>query len=171
MLAPIMPHLAEEAFHYSHLSKKHKDGLFRSDLKLLADSKWSNNDIDRLFEVVNQIRQEFNEKVGSDNAALYRAEIKCDRNCLELFNKVEKNTDWLVELFGCSDLKIGFEQTEFSTIKLVNDDVESGFKYSLNVSRIDQTRRFSCVRCRRHVNEKDDELCKRCNEVMNSTYG
>lgn len=164
MLAPIMPHLAEEAFYNSHLREKYPNGLFRSNLKVYSDAKWSNTHLEKVFQLVNRIREDFNEKVGSGNVALFEAELKLDSKGAELVNSVHIDPSWwLTEIFGCSNVEFG---------GLLGDDEsecrisECGIKYRIKVSQINREKKFSCVRCRRYVSCEKDGLCERCKEVL-----
>lgn len=169
-----MPHLAEEAFHYSYLKKHHSSGLFRSELKLEVDKKWSNEDIKRLYDVVSHIREEVNEKIGSNNPALYELELTCEKKDVEMFENANLgDSGWLDEIFGCASVKLKSNMAE----QLNNDDDDEfrrrrrtacGVMYQLAISQIDTTRQFACARCRRYVcRGEEKEMCERCRAAIN----
>lgn len=171
-----MPHLAEEAFHFSYLNKTHSGGLFRSELKLDADPRWTDENVRRVFDVVCQIREDFNEKIGSNNVALYELELACNKKGLDLLRQDaattnNSNSDWLVEIFGCANVRL------VDLDKKQNDESQSenfkstqcGVIYHLNVSNIDRNTRFACMRCRRYVcHEEKSNVCERCRSVINT---
>lgn len=172
MLAPIMPHLSEEAFHYSYLKKQHPNGLFRSELKLEVEKKWLNEDIKKLFEVVSHIREEVNEKIGSNNPALYELELECEKKDVEMFENANfGDSAWLNEIFGCANVKLSKKMSSENEFR---SRTPSGVMYQLGLSKIDTTRQFACVRCRRYVcrgeeekSKSEEEICERCRGVIN----
>lgn len=162
-----MPHLAEEAFHYSHLNKLNPSGLFRSNLNLTCDPIWSNSKVEGLFEIVNQMRDKLNENIGSENPALHFVELECDKDGFELMmGNTGSDFSWLVEIFGCA--KINVKLSEEICLLSATDKNCKNIKYNMKVSKIDQTKIFSCNRCRRFASEKKDEFCERCKSVMSS---
>ena len=160
MLAPVMPHLTEEAFHYSILKNSQNElTLFRSKLSYNINSEWENIEIDRLFAILNQIRDDFFVMVPS-NSSKNEILIKCD---LELYEFIQKfNTEsWLEELFGCA--KIQFVNDCNQSMKKIKIN-EFEYNYQLETKKSDDM--FSCIRCRRYNSQAENQLCSRCTRVL-----
>ncbi len=162
MLAPIMPHLTEEAYRNSVLFDQ-KTGLksfFQSKLsfKNLSNPKWMNLNVNTMFEMLNIIKNEVNSVIKSNNSALFDVDIKLDNKKSALFGEEFSKKDWLVDFFSCSSVKIEF--TDLENVKCNSDS----FKYQINVS--EAVGKFSCPRCRRYINDKQDCLCERCSNVI-----
>lgn len=165
LLAPIMPHLSEEAFHHSFLNKKYPTGLFRSGLRAYTQPEWLNEDIEKSFRIINKVREDFNTQVGSGNVALYKAELTFDQSGMKLIKSFDTEIDWLVEIFACSSVHL--RQAENNNLQTDQKEAE-GIKYSVRASLIDQNSVFACARCRRHILGEKSDFCQRCKDVINS---
>lgn len=153
MIAPVMPHLAEEAFYHSILKKESQNddySLFRSYFNYDRNPEWKNDQIDALFVKINQMRDHFNEIIQSEKASLFEVNLECNKF---MFDKLKDSNAWLIECFGCS----------FLNLKL-NAEMKSDFK--LTVNKLDESRVFMCQRCRRHTSFRENEFCTRCQNVI-----
>ncbi len=166
MIAPVMPHLAEEAFLNSILKQNKPDAsLFRSELGLSIESAWQNKQIESLFGVVNSLRDRFYEKIQTNNAATFDVTIKCDQKLFGLLNEYTKQTGsnaWLVECFGSASLKL--ELTESKELTELYFNGEKLF-YEVNVEKCRD--KHACPRCRRFTSHNESHLCTRCSLIVN----
>ncbi len=161
MLGPIMPHLAEEAFHYSIL-KKHQDScLFRSDFSFSSEDhvSWKNKNIEDLFELIFCLRDKFFELLKSENAALYDISLECDEKTFEALKSVTN----LAECFSCASLEI--KRNPLLTNKYEELISLNGQSYSCSLL-IAKTKNYMCNRCRKFNSTKEAELCSRCSSVV-----
>lgn len=175
MIGPIMPHLAEEAFHYSILRKLNPNNisdysLFRSEFSYNSDKKWSNKKIEVLFEIVEKLRVKFYEKIQSDNSAMYEIELVCNHDLYNLLNDINKSTGsacWLSECFACAniELKLSDSCQTLSDNLTANIDT-ANYLFSLNAQKL--TDKHACNRCRKLNCDSINSLCNRCNRVLNS---
>jgi isoleucyl-tRNA synthetase len=143
LLAPVMPHLAEEAWHYSALNHGNTT-LFRSNLDLAL--KWKNLTIEKQFEEsMLKLRDEFNLNIKSTNSQIYHVEIEWSSEAGSSFSKED-----IVECLQCASLEV----------KNVPTAIIPG------ITSVRVTNKFVCPRCRRQLSEKDSALCQRCETVM-----
>jgi isoleucyl-tRNA synthetase len=163
-IAPILPHLAEEAFLNSPMIKeKSTSSLFRSELSMHGDSRWKNESIDGLFDVVNFLRDRFNERIKTDNAATFDLTIQCDESLFKLLT-AESSSSWLGDCFGCASLKC---EVLANTVSLTEFD-STGIKFLYRIE-VDKCKdKFSCPRCRRFIADEEHGLCVRCAGLVNS---
>ena len=162
MLGPIMPHLAEEAFHYSIL-KKHKDSsLFRSDFGFSNQDHvaWKNRDIEQIFELIISLREKFFELLKTENSALYELCLECDEKTFDLL----KNVSNLSECFGCANLEIK-KMPLNTTIESIS--LKNGQTYSCSLVTT-KTKNFICQRCRKFNSTIEGQLCCRCSNILKS---
>ncbi len=171
MLAPIMPHLAEEAFLGSSILKQNNPdaSLFRSELVMTAESSWKNKSIESLFSLVNPLRDRFFEVIQTGNAATFNIQLKCDQGLYDLLGEYTKQAGsnaWLVECFGCANLKVELATKDgrrgLSEISL-NDG--RTFFYQVNVEKCQD--KLACPRCRRFTSDQENHLCLRCSTIVN----
>lgn len=160
MIGPVMPHLAEEAFHYSILNKNVlESSLFRSDFDFKCDQDWQNEQIEQLFEKIEFLRGRFFEKIQSDNSAMYEIILDCDFSSFKKLDEIKKKIgsyNWLTECFGCADVNVNLEKN--------GNKENSNISINLNVKKVNK---FSCVRCRKFNCNQDGTLCTRCKQVLN----
>ena len=172
MIAPILPHLAEEAFYFSILQKKPNKmndySLFRSDFKLETNPVWYNKSIEELFLVVDQFRTCFFDQIQSEKMTIFEVNIKCNQQLYDLLETYSKTSnDWLLECLGCSKLNIAKinEETNCQDLKIVKlNEIDYGFE--LRVKKL--TDQFFCSRCRRYTSHRENEICFRCVNVLKS---
>ena len=168
MLAPVLPHLAEEAFYNSILGKECSESgveisLFRSEFSLSVDNKWTNKTLESVFELVDAMCDKFNKELQANNPALYNVVLNCDQNAFSLFEEYRKQTgsnSWLVECFGCAEINLNANDSNSSQVKI--DEIN--YSFSLELSKVSE--RYTCPRCRRFSSKKESELCTRCNEIV-----
>jgi len=170
ILAPIMPHLCEEAFHHSvlnRISNRPEDySLFRSNLNFSTDSKWDNKEINEISQVLTKLRGAFFETIQSEKIGLFQVNIKCCNNLFKLLKIADSS---LEEIFGCSTLTY----SECDILNLVNEQNMKKFEIGKNTYffRLDTQKKvgvFSCPRCRRFTSTHDEKLCSRCDNIINS---
>lgn len=170
MLGPIMPHLSEEAFHYSILKKMNATddySLFRSDLNFQPDSKWANKPISNFFTILNQLRGVFFEIVQSDKMSIFQIKIKCSQDLYDLL-KPHTESAWLTECFGCA--KLSLELTRGVKHMEHNRNFEiDGVEYSFILEAEKSTESFACMRCRRFTSANENEICNRCSNVIKAS--
>lgn len=164
ILAPILPHLCEEAFRNSILFTKfypNCSSLFQTNLKFNVNSsqKWTNYKIDRLFQVLDPLKVQFNSIVQSNNAALYEICIKSDENLIKQL-KINNTNNWLIDYFGC--LNVSFQVIDSNASLQTNNEFDGVVLLEVNKS----TDKYACVRCRRYINDKNECLCERCTKVV-----
>ena len=162
MLGPIMPHLVEEAFHYSILKKNQDSGFFRSDLGFSNKDHtlWKNKDIEQLFELIFSLREKFFESLLSENPALYDVSLECDEKTFDLL----KNVVNLIECFGCANLEIKNMPSEKpKDIEIIS--LKNGQTYSCSLVNT-KTKNFVCARCRKFNSLIDGQLCNRCSNII-----
>lgn len=158
LLAPIMPHLAEEAFRNSILSSA-GSCLFRSSFNLhtvKTPTEWTNESMDNLFEnLVFKIKQNFYEQIKSSNSSLYVVDLTCNESAYKQLNEHTKDPGhkWLVECLQSSKLNL----------KLSNDH-KSSDEFLLSVKNSEN---FNCLRCRKCVNSRENDYCERCKKILN----
>ena len=160
MIGPIMPHLAEESFHYSILGKQTDSSLFRSDFGCLSTENWANKEIDQLFELVFCLRDRFFEQIKTDNAALYDISLECDENAFKLLTRFGKNLD---ECFGCASICV----KKSSSVGLQHCALKDGLNYSCLLTNT-KTKKSMCARCRRYNSASEISLCDRCDKIVNA---
>lgn len=160
MIGPVMPHLAEEAFHYSILGKDaHNSSLFRSNLDFKCEKVWNNDQIQEIFETIEILRNQFFEKIQSDNSALYEIVLDCDHSSYMRLNEIKKKTgsyNWLTECFGSADVNVNLK-------KNVTNDF-SDLLINLNVEKVNK---LACARCRKYNCDKNRNICTRCQQALN----
>lgn len=169
ILGPIMPHLSEEAFHYSILKRMGKSddySLFRSEMSFLPHPKWDNKEINELFLILTKIRGAFFEIVQSEKMSIYTVNIEC---CKGLHKLLETNSNmsdsWLIEAFGCSSLS--YKQFDSSDNSLDKKTIDiDGIEYSFRLTASKNEAAFICNRCRRYASGQEDTICPRCSEVI-----
>ncbi len=173
MLGPILPHLSEEAFFYSILSKNNNSNtdysLFRSELNFDLNKKWSDRSVDELFEIIQRIRENYFELVQSDNAATYDINLKCNK---ELFGLLESNgndSSWLIECFGCSEFHLTRQDSLTSNSFKLSNNSTAEYAFMLSVEKIADKKRV-CTRCKKYVLLSDGEkhVCDRCLNIISS---
>lgn len=169
MIGPVMPHLAEEAFHYSILNKANNNdsSLFRSDFDFKSNPEWENKEIDELFDFIEVLRNKFYEQVQSDNSAIYEIKLECDKNSFNLLSKYTNEIstlNWLNECFGSANINIlqtdSFNEKNVTTFK--NNSMNCSFV--LNDKKI--FNKHACARCRKFNCNEDGSLCERCQKVL-----
>jgi isoleucyl-tRNA synthetase len=175
MIGPIMPHLAEEAFHYSILNNsKNGKSLFRSQLTYEnCNKEWSNPDIENLFKVLNVLREKYHELIMSQNSAMFDVNINCNDNLYNLLKshlkaKSSNDYDWLTECFSCAELRINLQPTKMDLCN-VNLNIDA-INYSGHLE-ITKTNKQICNRCRKYNcqnDTKNKQLCNRCYELANT---
>lgn len=166
MIGPIMPHLAEEAFHYSILKNLSTQNdphysLFRSEFNFQVDKNWSNKSIENLFEIVQVLRDKFYEKIQSDNSALYSVDLECSKELFDLLNQYNEqtgSTNWLSECFGCGNLNLTQRKNSLT------EKFDSHYSFSLSAEKLEN--KHACNRCRKYVCDSENSLCYRCNKVL-----
>ncbi|CAF0914431.1 unnamed protein product [Brachionus calyciflorus] len=170
MIGPVMPHLAEEAFHYSILKKLNPDvnsSLFRSNFEYKCNLEWENKKIEDLFDLVEVMRNKFYEQVQSDNSAIYEIDLECDRNLydlLEVYNKETGSLNWLNECFGCANINLKLKDSSYDK-NVINHDIKSfNVSFALNAKKLDN--KHSCARCRKFNCDQNGQLCERCKKVI-----
>ncbi|RNA15665.1 isoleucine--tRNA mitochondrial [Brachionus plicatilis] len=160
MIGPVMPHLAEEAFHYSVLSCNDKESsLFRSDFGFKCDQVWQNDQIQELFDLIEFLRSLFHEQIQSDNPAMYEIFLDCDPSSFKRLENIKKKIgsyNWLTECFGSSDVNVNLEKNAS------NEKADS----SINL-KVKKVNKFACSRCRRFICDQNGEICARCQQVLN----
>ena len=166
MLAPILPHLTEEAYRNSPFYdvKPNKASIFQSNLsfKNIINQNWENKRIETMFQVMNHVKTSINSIIKSNNSALYSASITMDNDLMSVVGVDLKKKSWLADYFGCSVVNLEFADiTDSETVVTINS---KDYKYKFNATQVSNM--FSCLRCRRFINEKDNCLCDRCAKVM-----
>lgn len=160
MIGPVMPHLAEEAFHYSILARNiHKCSLFRSELDFKCEQVWKNYQIGEIFELIEILRNQFFEKIQSDNSALYEVILECDPLSYTKLDEIKKKTgsyNWLTECFGSADVNVNLK-------KNVTNEI-SDLLINLNVEKVNK---LACARCRKYNCDKYRNICSRCQQALN----
>ncbi len=161
MLAPVLPHLTEEAFRNSNFydKKPNATSLFQSNLsfKDILNQSWYNKDIENLFQVMNHVKASVNSIIKSNNSALYDVSIQMDNSLKSLVGYELTKKRWLADFFGCSKINLEFIDLSAGTIVSINS---KDYKYNFNATQ--SSNAFSCARCRRYINDKDNCLCDRC---------
>ena len=164
MIGPIMPHLAEEAFHYSVLKQNQNDSsLFRSDYSYTVPQEWNNQAINQKFELIFSVRDKFFEQLKTENAALYDITLECDKNAYDLLAQSDRFSDY----FGCASVKIKLVNDATSNTDFVQYVLKDGKMYSCLLTKI-KTENLSCNRCRKYTSIKENVLCERCSKIMNA---
>ena len=172
IMAPVMPHLAEEAYINSILKQSTEESLpslFQNKtFNFSNNEQWNNEEVANLFKIINHMKDSFDSLLPSENTAKYEIEIKCDLKN-KIFDQLGQNySSWLTECFGCSTVNLiqintnELSETGIKTITLETN--ENTFSYLINVKN--QSNKHTCARCRRYINEKSDCLCKRCEQVL-----
>ena len=185
LMAPIMPHLAEEAFQYSALKQAHSTGnddddddtLFRSSLGLddTSNDEWRtrrDKNVDTQFAVVNKLRQRFHELVQSDNHATYAIQLECDDALYSLLTGAsemanDRDNEWMLECFACSSLHLVRRQSEADGEKLERlaiDQLGDVGSFRLRATRVTDKR--ACDRCRRYNCNLNEHVCERCDKIV-----
>jgi isoleucyl-tRNA synthetase len=196
LIAPIMPHLAEEAYYYSAAAKhassvNHSESksLFRSNNETLAagfksNKEWNNQIVENLFQIVFRIRESFFEQIQSENAATYNLSVECSAPDLyELLDSQRRKLieaklyldewDWLAECIGCSNVDVKYlakNATSISaaTFSPISSSLLSALdKITVKANKISE-KKFMCKRCRRYkCSSASEELCPRCFNLIN----
>ena len=110
---------------------------------------------------MNHVKTSVNSNIKSNNSALYDVSIKMENNLKSLVgHELDKNI-WLADFFGCS--KVNLEFVDLSDGTIVSIDSKD-YKYTFNATQLSNV--FSCSRCRRYINDKDNCLCDRCLKTM-----
>ena len=167
MLGPVMPHLMEEAYTNSILfnNKAELPSLFQSKLsfKSIYNPQWQNENVNNLFTALAVIKNTVNSIIKSKNLALYEVIITLDKNFNELFGFDFNKQNWLPDYFGCSNVKLEFTDLIPSKCVIINS---KEYKYDVNL--VELADKYSCLRCRRFINDTKDCLCDRCSIVIES---
>jgi isoleucyl-tRNA synthetase len=182
IIAPIMPHLAEEAFHYSILSKNRNKNemscLFKSEFNLQKnDFNFKNKNIEELFEIIEQMRKNYFETVINnqlENPAKFEIVIKCDNKLYDILKTIDNTIKdsyslWLTEFFGgCSSVTLDNCSTadlNNENKKVINLNDSAQYEFELITNKV--TDKYPCERCRRFDSSKINDLCSRCNQILN----
>jgi isoleucyl-tRNA synthetase len=161
MLAPILPHLTEEAYYHSILKinkNNDQDTLFRSNLNMNINQEWNDKSIDSLFEIVEKIRNKYYNLIQSENSAIYDIKLECNQELYNLLKKYDAN-EWLIECFGCSNLHINQNNN--------NNNLNEINSFQLTVDKIND-KKHVCIRCRKYNSNEQNTLCDRCNKVISN---
>jgi isoleucyl-tRNA synthetase len=172
MIGPVMPHLAEEAFHYSILNNsKYGKSLFRSQLTYESiKNEWSNQEIENLFQVINVLREKYHELVMSQNSAMFHVNINCNESLYNLLKAHLKTNssngyDWLTECFSCAELSINLQQTSRDLCNINLNIDTTNYSGHLEITK---SNKLICNRCRKYncqTETKGHQLCNRCYEL------
>ncbi len=168
MLAPIMPHLSEEAFSYSilnRISNRPDDySLFRSNLNFSSDSKWDNSEINKISTILTKLRGVFYEEIQSEKIGLFEVNIEC---CTNLYNLLKTADSSLEEIFGCSTIEYNkCDMNSFSREENMKT-IEIGEQiYFFRLEAKKNLGLSSCLRCRRFVSSQQNQLCSRCYDII-----
>jgi isoleucyl-tRNA synthetase len=180
LIAPIMPHLAEEAYQYSNISGKSNEAeprsLFRRNVDELAaqlecNNEWNSEIVDNLFRIVFRIRESFFEQIQSDNAITYDLSVECGAHdiyelidsqrrklALETTNRSDE-WDWLAECVGCSSVDVTYIAANASSGGVGDVPAAVLSSSSSLLSVLDKIKvrankisekKFMCKRCRRY---------------------
>ena len=163
MLGPIMPHVCEEAFHYSILkqaSPSNDYSLFRSELNFDRDPKWMNNSIKSLFTIIASMRSVFFEIIQSEKMSVFEVRIECSPELYQLLNSMKPS---LIDIFGCSNVTYTLMNDSLADSKQVE---VNGCIYAFKVTANKTKTSFACNRCRRYTSSKDNQICDRCMQVI-----
>ncbi|CAH1156158.1 unnamed protein product [Phaedon cochleariae] len=148
-VAPMVPHLAEEI--YQHFPSRERKTFFTSSHPR-PESFWEDEDVEKKMGVILDCKKVINKQLGASTSD---AEVrlvfpkKVFEN-IENSMKIDELEKELVDIF------------QVARVSIVADDLQ---EYKLEISK---SANFSCPRCRRVHSEKEDELCKRCSDVVNS---
>ncbi|XP_066141909.1 isoleucine--tRNA ligase, mitochondrial isoform X1 [Euwallacea fornicatus] len=150
----ILPHLIEECF--AHLPQNvDKKTFFRSEL-LKPQANWLNLEVARAMKVLLEIRREVNKmcELGSSLSSDVVVELSEDYyRYLEPFlnSQFEKDVEDMLQV---------------ASVVLKTSSVPDNV-LRISVSKSDK---FNCPRCRLVKSVKAEELCFRCNRVVNEFY-
>lgn len=140
-LAPILPHLVEEAWSYHTLCAR---PIFCT--KNVPVLKETSADLS-VVDLVLDIKKELRGRIGNENLKKCVLSIKIGSD----FNK-------LVEISGRNDVLC--EILEVSSVVLEEDDID---RFVINVNESDNNQ---CVRCRKYNVDTNADKCMRCKEVL-----
>ncbi|CAH1989563.1 unnamed protein product [Acanthoscelides obtectus] len=154
-IAPMVPHLVEEMYQYYNL-KDNKTYFTSTHLK--PQSGWENNKIAEIMAVILNCKRDLNKALGPNTTD---KDVKITL-CTSVFkslqdfgtiNDIEQQVADIVQVAGVTVLKEDFK-----------DDPNRIF-----TTDISESSRFCCPRCRKVQSDEEDELCKRCTDVVNSS--
>ncbi|XP_075159796.1 isoleucyl-tRNA synthetase, mitochondrial [Haematobia irritans] len=152
-LWPIAPFLVEESWSY-YDSKSH----FHHQL-VSSDISWKNTHVEETIEAALEVRRLVNQKANSSKSSWFMAvNIKCrNENTLELLRHLQKNQldDSVSDSELCEIL-----QVQTVTLQMVPDMIND---LDVELTEIDSP---LCPRCRRFAVATENEVCRRCCQVL-----
>ncbi|KAF2884619.1 hypothetical protein ILUMI_21555 [Ignelater luminosus] len=152
-IAPVVPHLAEEL--YLHLQQKQEGSIFqRKDFGV--NDEWFNLKIAELVEnVILNIKGDFHKIVGANTSDVHvtiKISEKLNNDLKDIQCDHKQLSDELIDILQASKVTITIDE------QLINED------YVIEVKKSDL---FMCERCRRVFADVENELCNRCNLIVN----
>nr|XP_023028267.1 isoleucine--tRNA ligase, mitochondrial-like [Leptinotarsa decemlineata] len=150
-IAPMVPHLAEEI----HLNMPQKDSkTYFTSHHAQPESDWENESIAKAMEVILNCKKDINKELGANTMAVNVTVIFSKQRFSDMKNLMEISEleQQLVDIF------------QVSNVSITEDNME--MDYELEISK---SQNVSCPRCRKINSEKDNELCNRCYNVLNSS--
>jgi isoleucyl-tRNA synthetase len=184
LVAPILPHLAEEThlYHPLNVAGSNDGGVFRRRWPE-ARPEWNCPQLAASMDIALSLRDALNSIVTCDKPGDYDVIIACDSPLFSVLKSLQKEVasvdSELCELMQCASLTLTNEVASDSLPSIdgattihrncvvVNaDDVSTiGVEASYSLS-IRPARGHQCQRCRRRTSDTVNSLCSRCSDVI-----
>ncbi|VDI00247.1 isoleucyl-tRNA synthetase [Mytilus galloprovincialis] len=177
VLAPILPHFAEELYQYYPNLEQHKDDSIFKGGWFDLDPNWYNKSSANLIKPVLDIKDHLNSVIVSENPVEFDVIIYASNLLYEVL------TNFQMEETSCSSPLTEIMQTSYTVITkkplpiipedvsaedgvcnvYVQEDIKQPEQYMLIISAATQN---MCERCRRYTSESAKTPCERCLNVM-----
>nr|CAI5832646.1 unnamed protein product [Callosobruchus analis] len=154
-IAPMVPHLVEEMYQYYNL-KDNKTYFTSTHIK--PQSKWENRQVDEIMKIILNCKKEVNKILGSNTSDKDLKIAVCANafKSLQDFDTIKNIEQQVADIIQVAS--VTFSKEDFT-----NDPIKV---FSFEIS---DSSRFCCPRCRKVQSDTDNELCKRCFEVVKSS--
>ncbi|XP_060879352.1 isoleucine--tRNA ligase, mitochondrial [Metopolophium dirhodum] len=152
-IAPILPHLAEEAFSYYPLKRNttfFKSSIMNLNQIVIPDSEQVTSIMENALMVKNKVSNLLQGKNSLEQSLVIALPDKTFNLLKILHPKNNTRKSDLIELLQVNSIEL-----------ILNDTIDI---------KTSDTKGILCKRCRRWSAEKKDDLCKRCEETVNIFY-
>lgn len=170
-LAPILPHLLEDAYSHFPGNINGVQSIFEDDSLFIkgVPDVWRNHKMDATFKLLLRILESKNRRIPSQTTIPFHMKIFGEDDSIKLLGdlrSIQSSVDDLSDLLQVSEVTLvnqtqGIPQNAFS---LESD--EENTSLSLHIL-MEPSEKLKCIRCRKHVNDSSEsEVCERCSNVL-----